>query len=106
MVVLDYLLKAKVLVLYSNYQFRPLSTGGQTQTHTHIQPVGWPGPEKKWVLEKCTACLCEVGFRYQSVLSILLGRGLEKESSASNIKNGKHTQMAFLVKKYKLNFRL
>jgi hypothetical protein len=35
----------------------------------------------------------------------LLGKGSKKESSASYVKNEKHTRTTFLFKNYELNFR-
>jgi hypothetical protein len=39
-------------------------------------------------------------------LSILLKRGLGKESSASYAENGKHTQMTFLIENYEISLKV
>ncbi len=49
--------------------------------------------------------LNKAGFWIQSVLSILVEKGSNEESSASYVKNGKHDWMTFLFESYEINFR-
>ncbi len=51
-------------------------------------------------------CSAKAGFWSQSVLSILLGGGLEKESNASCAENGKHTKKTFLIENYELSLKV